>query len=87
MNAGNIAKSLIVTMLIPMVLGLMFKSHSPEDAQHWAPVMNKVAGVAMLVFLVTALGLNLSNIISLIGMGGFLALAALSRRVAWDRFL
>ena len=76
-NAGSIAKSLIVTMLIPMVLGLLFKSHSPEDAQHWAPVMNKVAGVAMLIFLVTALGLNLSNIISLIGMRGFLALVLL----------
>ena len=32
-NAWDIAKSLIMTMLIPIVLGLMFRSHSPEDAQ------------------------------------------------------
>jgi predicted Na+-dependent transporter len=73
-NAGDIAKSLIVTMLLPMVLGLLFRSHSPEDAQHWAPVMNKVSGVALLILLVTGVGLNVSNIISLVGSGGFLAL-------------
>ena len=73
-NAWDIAKSLIVTMLIPIVLGLMFRSHSPEDAQQWAPLMNKVSGIALLIMLVTGLGLNVSNIIDLIGSRGFLAL-------------
>jgi BASS family bile acid:Na+ symporter len=73
-NAWDIAKSLIMTMLIPIVLGLMYRSHSPEGAQHWAPVMNKVSGVALLILLVTGLGLNISNIIDLIGSNGFLAL-------------
>jgi predicted Na+-dependent transporter len=73
-NAWDIAKSLIVTMLLPIVLGMMFKSHSSEDAAHWAPLMNKVSGVALLVMLVTGLGLNISNIINLIGSWGFLAL-------------
>jgi predicted Na+-dependent transporter len=73
-NAWDIAKSLIVTMLIPIVLGLMYRSHSPEGARHWAPVMNKASGLALLIMLVTGLGLNLSNIISLIGSFGFLAL-------------
>ena len=57
-NAWDIAKSLIVTMLIPIVLGLMFRSHSPEGAGQWAPVMNKVSGIALLIMLVTGLGLN-----------------------------
>jgi BASS family bile acid:Na+ symporter len=73
-NPWDIAKSLIVTMLIPIVLGLMFRSHSPEGAQEWAPLLNKVSGVALLIMLVTGLGLNLSNIIDLIGSLGFLAL-------------
>ncbi len=73
-NAWDIAKSLIVTMLIPIILGLLYRSHSLEDAQHWAPVMNKVSGVALLILLVTGLGLNVSNIIDLIGSRGFLAL-------------
>jgi predicted Na+-dependent transporter len=73
-NPWDIAQSLIVTMLIPIVLGLMYRSHSPEGAGQWAPVMNKVSGVALLLMLVTGLGLNISNIIDLIGSFGFLAL-------------
>ena len=73
-NGWDIAKSLIVTMLIPIVLGLMYRSHSPENAGQWAPVMNKVSGVALLIMLVTGLGLNLSHILDLIGSWGFLAL-------------
>ena len=73
-NPWDIAKSLIVTMLIPIVLGLMYRSHSAEGAQQWAPVLNKASGVALLLMLVTGLGLNLSNIIDLIGSFGFLAL-------------
>ncbi len=74
-DAWSIAKSLIVLMLIPLVLGLLIKSHSPETGQHWAPVMNKVGSVGILILLVVGLGLNVSNVINLIGTGGFLALA------------
>jgi predicted Na+-dependent transporter len=73
-NPWDIAKSLIMSMLIPIILGLLIRSNAPDDAQHWAPMMNKVSGVALLIMLVTGLGLNLSNIISLIGSFGFLAL-------------
>ncbi len=73
-NAWDIAKSLIVTMLIPIILGLMVRSHSPEGAANWAPLMNKVSGIALLLMLVTGLGLNVANIIDLIGSRGFLAL-------------
>ena len=55
-NAWDIAKSLFVTMLIPIILGLLYRSHSLEGAQHWAPVMNKVSTVALLILLVTGLG-------------------------------
>ncbi len=73
-DGAAIAKSLIVSMLIPIVLGLLYRSYSLEGAQRWAPVMNKLSGIALLVMLVTGLGLNLSNIIDLIGSYGFLAL-------------
>jgi BASS family bile acid:Na+ symporter len=36
--------------------------------------MNKISGLAILVLLVVGLGLNISNILSLIGTGGILAL-------------
>ena len=73
-DAGAIAKSLIVLMLIPLILGLLVKSNAPDTAQHWAPVMNKIGSLGIMILLVVGLGLNVSSVISLIGTGGFLAL-------------
>ena len=76
-NPWDIAKSLIALMLVPLALGMLFKSHSPDSAGHWKPFMNKTSSVSLLVLLVVGLGLNVSNIISLIGSWGLLALALL----------
>lgn len=73
-NPWDIAQSLIVLMLIPLAIGLLIKSHSPESAAHWQEVMSKVSSLAILILLVLGLGLNASNILSLIGTGGLLAL-------------
>ena len=73
-NPWDIAKSLIVLMLIPLAIGLLFKSHSPDSADHWAATLNKISGLAILILLVVGLGLNVSNIIDLIGSLGLLAL-------------
>jgi BASS family bile acid:Na+ symporter len=73
-NPWDIAKSLIVLMLIPLAIGLLFKSHSPDSAAHWAATLNKISGLAILILLVVGLGLNVSNIIDLIGSLGLLAL-------------
>jgi predicted Na+-dependent transporter len=73
-NPWDIAKSLIVLMLIPLAIGLLFKSHSTASAEHWQPVMNKISGLAILVLLVVGLGLSISSILGLIGTGGILAL-------------
>ena len=73
-DAGAIAQSLIVLMLIPLILGLLVKSHAPDTAKNWAPTMNKIGSLGILILLVVGLGLNLANVISLIGTGGFLAL-------------
>jgi len=76
-NPWDIAKSLIVTMLIPLVIGMLIKSHSPDIADHWAPVMNKVSGLSVLILLVVGLGLNISNILSFIGTLGIGAMVLL----------
>ncbi len=73
-DAWSIAKSLIVLMLIPLILGLLVRSSSPDTAQKWQPVMNKIGGLGIIILLVVGLGLNAANVISLIGTGGFLAL-------------
>lgn len=73
-NPWDIAKSLVVLMLIPLAIGLLIKSHSPDEAARWQPFMNKISGLAILILLVVGLGLNVSNIIDLISSGGILAL-------------
>jgi predicted Na+-dependent transporter len=73
-NPWDIAKSLIILMLVPLAIGLLIRSHSTEDGDHWKALMGKISTVAMLIMMVTALGLNLSNIISFIGSSGLLAL-------------
>lgn len=73
-NPWDIAQSLIVLMLVPLAIGLLIKSHSPESAAQWQPVMNKISSLAILLLLVVGLGLNASNILSLISTGGLLAL-------------
>jgi BASS family bile acid:Na+ symporter len=76
-NPWDIAQSLIVLMLIPLAIGLLVKSHSPQSAAQWQPVMNKISSLAILILLVVGLGLNAKNILSLIGTGGLLALLLL----------
>jgi BASS family bile acid:Na+ symporter len=61
-------------MLIPLILGLLIKAHSPDTAKDWAPTMNKIGALGIVTLLVVGLGLNIANVISLIGTGGFLAL-------------
>ena len=73
-NPWDIAESLIVLMLIPLTIGLLIKSLSPDLATQWKPVLNQVSSVAILVLLVVGLGLNIAKILSLIGTGGILAL-------------
>lgn len=69
-----IAENLIVLMLIPLAIGLLMRSHSPDTAAKWQPFMNKISGFAIVVLLVVGLGLNISNILGLIGSLGLLAL-------------
>jgi BASS family bile acid:Na+ symporter len=73
-NPWDIAQSLIVLMLIPLAIGLLIKSHSPESAAHWGSLMNKISSLAILILLVVGLGLNASNILNLVGTGALLAL-------------
>ena len=69
-NPWDIARSLIMTMLVPLVIGMLIKSHTPDVADHWAPLMNKISSLSILILLVVGLGLNISNIISFIGTLG-----------------
>ena len=76
-DSRGMAQSLIMGMLVPLIIGLMIKAYAPDTAQDWAPTLSKVGLLGVLLLLVIGLGLNLSNVLGLIGSRGFLALLLL----------
>ena len=73
-SGWDLAKSLIVTMAAPLAIGLLVRANHPEESEQWSAVAGKASGVAVIVLLAVGLGMNASNIVSLIGSYGFLAL-------------
>ena len=69
----DIAKSLIVSMLLPLGIGLFAKARYEETAAHLQPIMSHVSSVAIVLMLVAILVLEFSTIIATIGTGGILA--------------
>ena len=76
-DSWAIAQSLILGMLIPLIVGLLIKAYAPDTAKNWAPTLSKAGLMGVLLLLVIGLGLNLSNVLGLIGTRGFLVLLLL----------
>ena len=72
-NPWDIAKSLIVTMLLPLGIGLFIKARYAESAEHLQPTMSQISNQAIVLMLVTMLVLQFSTIIDTIGTGGIIA--------------
>ena len=69
----DIAKSLIMTMLLPLGIGLFIKARYEDTAASLQPHMSQISSLAIVVMLVTILALGFSTIIGTIGTGGLLA--------------
>jgi BASS family bile acid:Na+ symporter len=73
-NPWDIAKSLIVLMLLPLGIGLIMKSRWPATAKELQGLMSSASSFAILLLLVGAIILQWSAIVSLIGTGGLVAI-------------
>ena len=73
-NPWDIAKSLIVLMLLPLGIGLFMKSRWEGTAKELQGLMSHASSLAILLLLVGAIILQWSEIVSLIGTGGLLAI-------------
>lgn len=73
-NAWDIAKSLIVMMLLPLGIGLLMKARWPATAQELQGLMSSASSFAILLLLVGGIILQWSAIVSLIGTGGLVAI-------------
>jgi BASS family bile acid:Na+ symporter len=72
-NPWDIARSLIILMLIPLAIGLVVKARYESMAETLQPHMSQTSTVAIVLLMVSALVLNFSAIIGVIGTGGILA--------------
>ena len=72
-SAWDIAKSLIIMMLIPLAVGLFIKARYAEAAGKIQPTFGMAANIALITLTVLGLVLNFSSMIALVGTFGILA--------------
>jgi BASS family bile acid:Na+ symporter len=72
-NPWDIARSLIVMMLIPLGIGLFIKARYESTAESLQPLMSQISSYAIVLGLVAILVVQFSTIIGTIGTGGILA--------------
>jgi BASS family bile acid:Na+ symporter len=69
----DIAQSLILTMLLPLAIGLFIKARYAETAGNLQPHMSQVSSMAIVLMMVGVLVIEFKTIIGAIGTGGLLA--------------
>lgn len=69
----EIARSLIISMVLPLGIGLFIRARYADTAKNLAPHMNQISSVAIALMLVAVLVLQFDAIIATIGTGGILA--------------
>jgi predicted Na+-dependent transporter len=72
-DALQIALSLLVTMLLPLVVGLFVKARYDHAAHALQPVMAQISTVSLALLLVLMLALNFQNVLALFGTGAVAA--------------
>ena len=75
-NPGQIAVSLVVTMLIPLIVGLFVKARWAGVAAALQPTLAQISSVSLVLLLVLMLGLNVKSVLALFGTGDILATLA-----------
>ncbi len=75
-NPWDIAKSLIMAMLLPLGIGLFMRARWSEIADDLQPHMASASSYSILLMLVGAIVLAWDNIVSLFGTGAIIAILA-----------
>ena len=66
-SAWDIARSLLLLVLLPLVIGLLTRARYADHAKDWQPGLVKVANAALVVALATGISANWSTIVSMFG--------------------
>lgn len=73
-DAGQIAIQLILEMLLPLAIGLLIRARYPDAAKQIIHPIAQISSISLVLLLVLMLGLNISQVIALIGSGALLGL-------------
>lgn len=73
----DIARSLVVLMLAPLAMALAIRASWPDTAAEYQPLLAKASTVAVIVLVVVGLGINVDNVLDLVGTRGLLAVVLL----------
>ena len=66
-DVGAIARSLILLMLLPLVIGLLVKWRYADTADEWQPHLSQASTYSLMILVVAGLLLQFRNIIGAIG--------------------
>lgn len=72
-NAGDIAQPLVLTMLLPLVVGLMADRFVPAWTERLLPTLGIVSNIALVTLLVSTVLANFDELLSVFGTGAILA--------------
>jgi BASS family bile acid:Na+ symporter len=72
-DPAKIARSLVLLMLLPLVIGLTVKARYQGVAARIAPLLNKVSSLSLVLLIALLLATNIQNIADLFGTRGILA--------------
>lgn len=73
-NPLEIARSLVVMMLIPLAAGLFIRARYQTTAESLYPHMSQTSTVALVLLMVSALVLNFDSLVGVIGTGAVIAI-------------
>lgn len=76
-NAGQIALSLILEMLLPLGIGLFVKARYVDAAASLLHPMTQISNISLALLLVLMLGLNIGNVLDLLGTGAIIGIVLL----------
>jgi BASS family bile acid:Na+ symporter len=71
-NAWSIAMPLLVTMLLPLGIGLFVRERFPPWAELLRPAMSRTSNIALVVLVAATFLLNIRDILNLFGTGAIL---------------
>lgn len=68
-DAGSLARPLLLQMLLPLALGILMDSIYSEASEIIGPPLGQIANISLALMLTLQLGLNLGAVVSLLGTG------------------